>query len=171
MTQDTPTRRDVIDTLLDSTPGSPLAELRAKRANLAQFTQDSYDALLEPSDPAGISRVERLVIALRSAALAPSAQLAAHYRDLLKAEGANDGQIDAVDRFPSGDGLSQREALLLQYTDLLSRDPKAGTPDDLALLTDGGFSTRDIVTVSQLISFVSYQARLLAGLRAIKEAL
>src|SRR3712207_3628732 len=89
MSQDTTsTSVDVLDTLLGSTPGSALAELRAKRANLAQFTQDSYDALLEPTDPAGISRVERYQVALRSALLAPSAQLATHYRERLKAEGA-----------------------------------------------------------------------------------
>ena len=103
--------------------------------------------------------------------LAPSALLAEHYRGRLREEGGTDAQISAVEHFPEGDGLSARERLLIQFTDLLSVDPTAATPDNVAGLLANDLSTRDIVTVAQLISFVSYQARVLAGLRAIKEAL
>ena len=39
----------------------------------------------------------------------------------------------------------------------------------LAAIADAGLSPRDIVTISQLISFASYQVRLLAGLRLLAE--
>lgn len=172
MTQEqTSGKRDLLDSLLGVTPDSPLAQLRAKRANLAQFTQDSYDALLDPQELGGLSTVEREKLALRSALLAPSAKLAAHYRERLVASGVSAEEIAAVENYPNDGPLSEREKLLLAYTDLLSTHPVDGTPADLEPLLNGGFSNRDIVTVSQLVSFISYQARILASLRALQEAL
>lgn len=167
--QENPESRDVLNTLAGIAPESALNELRQKRANLAQFTQDSYEALLEPNDFAGVSGIERDLVALRSALLAPSGMLAEHYRTRLQKQGVSNDLISAVEQFPNGGALSKRETLLLQFTDLLSLQPRDATPDNLAPLTEGGFSTRDIVTVAQLIAFVSYQARVLAGLRALKE--
>jgi CMD domain protein len=156
---------DVVAHIVGISPGSALDQLRQQRADIARFSQASYEALLEPADPAGISRDERDLIALRSALLAPSALLAEHYRVRLRTRGVDEAQIAVAER--QSDAATPRLARLLAFTDLLSSEPRRATPADSAALTEAGFSTRDVVTVAQLIAFVSYQARLIAGLRAL----
>jgi CMD domain protein len=162
---------DLLDQLLGAEPGSALVALRQQRASVARFTQESYRALLHPEDAAGVSLLERGQIALRAALRTPSAQLADHYREHLVALGATPPQIAAVERVAGDQPHERRLALLLEFTDQLIQAPRAATPANLAALTDTSLSTRDVVTVAQLIAFVSYQARVLAGLRAIGEAL
>ena len=55
---------DILDALAGLPPEMPLQALRAARADVVRYAQGSYLALLEPADPAGVSRVERELIAL-----------------------------------------------------------------------------------------------------------
>jgi CMD domain protein len=160
---------DVIDQLAGIAPGSPLAELRARRPDVVRHAQGSYLALLEPDDPGGVSRREREAVALRVALLTPSTAVAAWHRGRLRALGASDAEVAAIERFPEGDILSPREAAIVRHTDLLTRDPGAATPADIAALKSAGLSPREIVTIAQLIAYVSFSVRVLAGLRALKE--
>ncbi|MGD7513504.1 hypothetical protein ACQCQE_25270, partial [Ralstonia pseudosolanacearum] len=48
--------------------------------------------------------------------------------------------------------------------------PIDGDRDALLRLPAAGLATPDVVTLSQLIAFLSYQTRLVAGLRALREA-
>ena len=47
--------------------------------------------------------------------------------------------------------------------------PAAVRPADLRALKDAGYSPAGILSLSQTIAFVSYQLRLIAGLRALGE--
>ena len=92
-------------------------------------------------------------------------------------------------RYPAGplsaedaDGLEYRVGAALRQTlgvrlvaayehaHMLVFHPRDATPAHLQALLDAGWSTTDIVTLSQLVSFLSYQVRVLAGLRAMTEA-
>lgn len=53
--------------------------------------------------------------------------------------------------------------------EMLANTPGRATRGDIAALQAAGFGPRDIVTISQLIAFVSFQARLLVGLRLVGE--
>ncbi len=162
---------DVIDELAGLTPGSPLAELRAQRPEIARYAQGSYEALLEPADIGGVSLVERDLIALRVAILGGAPIVADWHRTRLLASGVSADTITAVEQFPAGSLLTSREVALLRHTDRVTRLPAASTKEQLGELSAAGLSPRDIVTVAQLISFLSFQLRTLAGLRVLAEGL
>lgn len=160
---------DVIDQLAGITPGSKLAQLRAARPVLVKATQGSHEALFEPEDLGGVSHRERDGIALRMAVLTPSPELVAWHRARLAAQGEDTATIAAFEQGPSGAGLTTREVALLRHADILAKTPGEATPANIAALKAAGFTPRDIVTISQLIAFVSFQARLLVGLRLVGE--
>ena len=160
---------DAIDALAGIAPGSRLAEVRAHRPDVRRYAQSSYEALLEPEDPAGVSRRVREMVALRVAVLTPSPVVAERHRERLRSLGAGDQVIEAVERFPNGPAFSERETAILRHTDRLIREPRAATPAHIAELKAAGLSPRDVVTVAQLISFMSFQVRVVAALRALSE--
>lgn len=160
---------DVIDHLAGIAPGSKLAALRAERPVLVRATQGSHQALFEPDDLGGVSHRERDGLALRVAALTPSPELVAWHRERLSAQGEDESTIAAFEAGPGSAGLTAREVALLRHADILANTPGDATPEHIAALKAAGFSPRDIVTISQLIAFVSFQARLLVGLRLVGE--
>jgi CMD domain protein len=159
---------DVIDRMAGVAAGSRLAAVRATRPEVVRAAQASYDLLLAPADPAGVSLVERALIALRVAALTPSALGVAWYRARLRDLDADPAMAAAVE---TGDpaGLPPRLAAIMRHADQLTRSPGAATPADLAALTATSLTPADIVTIAQLIAFVSFQVRVVAGLRALAE--
>jgi uncharacterized protein YciW len=146
-------RPNVIEQLIDPAPGSPVAEAMAARAALMQASQANYDAVLTPQDPGGLPQPLRFALAARVARLGGDAQLAAHYA----AGGA----------LPETDASWQAAAMtaVLRHVDLIATTPRDATAADIAALQAAGVTTGDIVRLSQLIAFVSYQLRLIAGLR------
>ena len=160
---------DAIDELAGIAPGSRLAQVRDHRPDVRRYAQSSYAALLEPEDLGGVSRREREMVALRVALLTPSRVVADHHRERLREFGAADDVVESVERFPNGPALSEREAAILRHTDRLTLEPRAATPAHVAALTAAGLSPRDVVTISQLISFMTFQVRVVAALRALSE--
>lgn len=71
---------------------------------------------------------------------------------------------DHKDRFGS------RLAAALEHAHLLVFHPRDASPAALQKLFDAGWSTTDIVTLSQLVSFLSFQIRVVAGLKALAGA-
>jgi uncharacterized protein YciW len=53
---------------------------------------------------------------------------------------------------------------------LLVFHPRDAAPEALQALLDAGWSTTDIVTLSQIAAFLSFQIRVVAGLRALAGA-
>jgi CMD domain protein len=161
--------QDVIDQLAGIAPGSRLAELRAQRPDVVRYAQGSYEALLEPADLGGVSRREREAVALRVAVLTPSPALVAWHSARLQELAGEELVRAVVEQGAEGAGLSAREAAILRHADLLATAPGAATPANVAALKEAGLTPRDIVTISQLIAFVSFQARVLAALRLFAE--
>ncbi|HEU5097419.1 MAG TPA: CMD domain protein [Roseiflexaceae bacterium] len=161
-------RSDIIHELAGIDPGSPLHQLRSQRPDVARYAQGSYLALLEPEDPAGVSRVERESIALRVALLSSNAALAGHHRARLRQLGATE-TLAAIEQFPAGPALPDRLAAILRHIDLLTLDPAGASRQAIEALRANGLGARDIVTISQLIAFLSFQVRVLAGLRLFAE--
>jgi len=124
----------------------------AHRADLMAASQRNERAVIAPLDPGGLSHGERRFIASRIARRNGDAALAAHY-----ATGA--GNPDAPD--------DARWAAILRHVDLVTERPKDATRADIAGLIAAGIAEADIVRLSQLIAFVNYQVRVIAGLRLI----
>ena len=154
---------DLLDALAGIQSGTALDQLRRRRPEIAQHIQGSYAVLLQPEEVGGLSLVERGMAALRSAALAGSGPLVHHYREYLIAQQASAQLVEAL---LSGDTEAEtsRARAILRHVDLLTEAPGAAAPADLAALAEQGLRTPEIVTLAQLIAFVSFQARVLAGL-------
>ena len=63
--------------------------------------------------------------------------------------------------------LSPRLAAAFEHVHLLVFHPRDATPVALQALLDAGWSTTDIVTLSQIVAFLSFQIRVVAGLRTL----
>jgi uncharacterized protein YciW len=58
-------------------------------------------------------------------------------------------------------------AAALEHAHLLVFRLRESSPDALAVLLNAGWSTTGIVTLSQLVAFLSYQLRVVVGLEAL----
>jgi CMD domain protein len=66
--------------------------------------------------------------------------------------------------------LGARLAAALEHAHLLVFRPRDADPGALQDLVSAGWSTNDIVTLSQLVAFLSFQIRAVAGLRTLAAA-
>ena len=191
---------DVIDRLIGIEEGDALFTLRASRPDARANAQASFEALLQPDDVEHASRLERLAIAWWTVALSHSAT-APFYSDLLAAESpetlrALEGALpEAVTTGPSGDYpegpltvedvagphwapspaltavVGDRLAAALAHAHLLTYRPRDSSPDALQALLDAGWDATGVVTLSQLVSFLHFQLRVVAGLTVLKGSL
>ena len=63
--------------------------------------------------------------------------------------------------------LGPRLAAAFEHVHLLVFHPRDAAPVRLQALLDAGWSTTDIVTLSQIVAFLSFQIRVVAGLRML----
>jgi alkylhydroperoxidase domain protein/CMD domain protein len=172
------TALDVISQLAGIQPGSPLAELRAQRPEAMLHAQGSYAALFDADDIGDLSTLERLATALRVATLHLATSAAAHYRARLVDTGAGP-EVAAAEvveplvadaagtRTLDAPAVSPRLRAILRHADVLAFAPAHARPGDLQALADVGLSIRAIVTLSQVIAFVSFQVRVLRALQLL----
>jgi uncharacterized protein YciW len=159
---------DVMDDLAGLLPGSALAKLRRERPDVVKHLQGSDDVVFQPADDGGLTRAERAAAALRIGELLRDETLVAHYRARLAAldpSGALAKTVDGGSRITEG-----RWDAIIAHVDLVTRGPGSATRDDIETLTSVGLSSHAIVSLSQLISYVNFQSRVLAGLRMLKGA-
>jgi CMD domain protein len=64
--------------------------------------------------------------------------------------------------------LGARLAAAFEHTHMLVFHPRDAAPPYLQALIDAGWSTTGIVVISQLVAFLSYQIRVVAGLRVLR---
>jgi len=149
MTQ-SPEQPDLLDTIIGIATGSALSQLRAQRPEIVRHTQGSHDVLLSPADPGGLTLAERALIAARVAELSGHAGLAGHYRSLLAEHGDP----------PRGERLDT----ILRHVSRVTAAPGTAACGHIDTLRAVGLDARDIVALTQIVAFVSYQVRAAAGL-------
>jgi uncharacterized protein YciW len=153
---------DVVDTALGLAAGDPVHDLRRERPDVVTQLQRAHDLLfLDLDEAATLSLTERSSAALRVATAVGSSPLAAHYRALLD----NPELADAVLGGETGDS---RLDAIVAHARRSTVEPKTVTQADLLGLQDYGLTVKDVVTLSQLIAFVNFQLRVVAGLDAMK---
>lgn len=160
---------DLMNQLAGLQPDSPLAHVRALRPDVVRHTQGSYDKLFTPAESSDLTAVERMLVALRVAALEANTILLAHYRQQLAAVGGTPEQMTVCEQREQSITLDPRTTAIMRHVDLVTRTPGAATPADVAALQASGLSVTAIVTLSQLIAFLSFQARTLAVLTVLAE--
>src|SRR5205823_14901388 len=63
--------------------------------------------------------------------------------------------------------LCPRLSAAFEHVHMLVFHPRDAAPASLQALLDAGWSTTDIVTLSQIVAFLSFQIRVVAGLRTL----
>jgi uncharacterized protein YciW len=154
---------DVMDAVADLAAGSSLAVLRRQRPDVVAGIEGSDAAVFAPADDGGLSRVERAALALHIAALLREPQLVRHYQTrsaaLKRGERDTAGATDSADR---------RWGAMLQHAERVTLEPSSARHEHIAALIDAGLSPRAVVALAELIAYVNFQARVLAGLTMLK---
>ncbi len=145
----------------------PLATVLAGRSEVMRLTQESHDAVLKPEPPGGLSHAERATLACRMARLNDEEILAGHYEAMVP----QNSELRAFTDPASRNSDDPRIQAILRHTDLVTMNPKHATAGDILGLKSAGVLEADIVRLSELIAFVSYQVRVIKGLRLMVEAL
>ncbi|WP_234041055.1 CMD domain-containing protein [Advenella mandrilli] len=157
---------DLIDDLLGLDPQGSTHAARHFRTKVLKGTQASYEALFSPA--VGLSLTYRWLVALYASRLSGANELAEHYLEQAREHNVPEVLIEAVE---SGqlDGVNDSvlEAILV-FTRKLVQKPVEGDKAALLALKQAGVATPDIVALAQLIAFLSYQIRLVAGLKAMQ---
>src|SRR5437660_501716 len=159
---------DVIDGLMGIAPDSPLGKLRHERPDVVKHLQGSDDVIFSPTDDGGLTRAERAAAALRIATLLRDALLSEHYRTrlaMLDPDGTLARTVEGGARI-----TEPRWDAILAHVDLVTRGPGSAERKDIDNLLAAGLSSHAIVSLAQLIAYVNFQSRVLAGLRMLKGA-
>ena len=185
---------DVVDHLAGIAPGTPLDALRHRRPQARTNAQATYAALFEPAEPGAFTRPERRSVARFVAQLHHQPGIAAFYGASGIAAFSGDSGVPA----PTADGpyghyppgvltaedqpgpdwrvppdlratLGPRLAAAFEHAHLLVLHPRDARPIALQALLDAGWAEDGIVTLSQLVAFLSYQIRAVAGLRTLAD--
>jgi CMD domain protein len=163
------TSTDVVNAILGVDENSPIVALRNQKPTLVSELQDYYDSLFlpDPESAAAFPLADRFVVAIRVASFTGSSAVAQWYTDLATSAGVDTETLKlARDTSSEWTGSSSLDAAI-RHTDLLTSRPSEASPVALQALKDAGFSPAGIVSLSQTVAFVSYQLRLIAGLRAL----
>ncbi|PWL33487.1 hypothetical protein [Marivita sp. XM-24bin2] len=139
-------------------PNSALAEVIRTRANIFEMTEAAEKAVLCPKDTGSLPHDLRASIAARIAAKAGDTTLAARYLEKANAL--------ALVSDPAKDGGADH-ALIVQFVDKAANATKDIVSTDIADLQAAGVSDADIVRLCELVAFVAYQLRVVAGLRLL----
>lgn len=185
---------DVIDHLAGIAPGAALATIRDGRMAARENAQNSYNALFAPSATADMALDERFAVATFVAALHGDPAATAFYAERLApasaaaiaAEAARGVRQGPYGSYPSpalsaenapGPGfqisaghratLGGRLSAALEHAHMLVFRPRDADGAALRMLLDAGWSTTGIVTFSQLVAFLTFQLRAVAGLRTL----
>jgi CMD domain protein len=158
---------DVMDQLAGLAPDSPFALLRRQRPDVVRHLQGSDEAIFAPRDDGGLTTAERAAAALRASVLLRDAALQKHYRARLEALDA--GQRLALSALGgSAGGSDRRWQAILAHVDRVTSDPDSARREHIDGLLGAGLSPRAVLALSQLIAYVNFQSRVLAGLSVLR---
>jgi uncharacterized protein YciW len=161
---------NLIETLAGTGPS--LAAVLVERTEIMRLSQASHDAVLLPRAPGGISHAERAALATRMAHWNGDTALEAHYRDLLRQAGESPALLAVASGAAPAEaaGPDARLRAIIRHVDIVTLAPRDATKADIAALVAVGVTEPDIVRLAELIAFVNYQVRVIAGLRLLEAA-
>jgi uncharacterized peroxidase-related enzyme len=149
---------DVIDAAAGLLPGQRLFEARRYRAPVVMATQASHFAILLQPLP-GLSVADRLRVAIHVCQASDADTLALHYLELLKtAPDATQPPSPALDA-------------MKHFAATLTTHPRKGDRAAVDALKNNRLPDETIVALAQLVAFLAYQTRVVAGLQAMQAQL
>lgn len=134
-----------------------IAEAICGRENIIEMTQAAEDAVLRPRDVGAFGHDLRAALAARVARLAQDDSLSAHYL-------ADAGDMAAL-ADPAQTGTAQGLSAVVAFVDKVANQTRDIVAEDVSGLQAAGVEDADIVRLCELVAFLAYQTRLVAGLR------
>jgi CMD domain protein len=158
---------DVMDRLAGLAPDSNVAALRRQRPDVVRHLQASDEAILSPPDLGGLTPSERVAAALRIAELLRDEVLASHYRQRFGSLAGGRGPADPGQAATAGT-IADRWAVILAHVERVTLYPDSARRAHIDDLIAAGLTPQAIVALSQLIAYVNFQSRVLAGLKMLQ---
>ncbi|CAP54196.1 conserved hypothetical protein [Gluconacetobacter diazotrophicus PA1 5] len=190
---------DVIDHIVGIPKGSWLDALRERRRVLRDNAQRSALVLFAPEDAGEVSVLERRGLAVFVAGLHGHRPVHDFYAAVLRGLPGGAAHLAAIEalldrartrgpygHYPAGtlsaenlsgivfdapaEGLGARLAAAFSHAHLLVFHPRDARQAAIETLRDAGWTDSGIVTLSQLVSFLAFQIRVIHGLSVLKDA-
>lgn len=133
------------------------------RSNILSMTQQAEDAVLRPVESGAWPTALRISLAARIAALNGLPELARHYTDM------DDSEQYRSLAMPEDDGSSSGLSHIVSYMDSVAVLPRDIKIDNIRVLQQEGVTDADIVRLTELNAFMSYQVRLVSALTLMSE--
>lgn len=140
-----------------------IAAFATALAGSADATASFYAERARQTDP------ERAAVVLSEASAAAASGPFGVYTELGLQQENTEGERYAPSEAVVA-ALGERLSAALAHTHLLVLRPREASGADLGRLLDAGWSTDGIVTLSQLVSFLAFQQRVVTGLRVLAAA-
>ena len=159
---------DTIDRLAGIGSDSPTFTTRHEREKVALATQACEDLMLGNQLDSALTQAERLVLAAEQARVSGVSMLEAEYRARAEALGVGmTAELRSILDNAGAQTGNERMDAMLHFVRTLALNPAESDQQALLAIPAAGLSLNDTVLLAQLIGFVAYQARLLAGVKAM----
>lgn len=158
---------DAIDNAAGLSPGDEHYNLRRLRPEFVEGAEQCRLSVLQPANDQGLEAGLRLALAHRMAALNQAWELVADYEAQLVAMAPTEPLMALA---KGSTMLEEPLATLARHVDLITLTPGLATANDITRLEQAGLNNPQIVALSELIAFVNFQTRVVAGLHLLRSA-
>lgn len=158
---------DTLDQVLGPELAARLQPLRDARPAVRAGLQASWQALYEPAQPAGLSRRERALAGLRVALQLDQPRLLDWHHRRAQAAGATPAELDSFGFVETAPHTRPRYKRIIAHIDRLTLRPAEARAEHLQALQAAGLDVASVVTLSQLVAFENFFARVVVGLDAL----
>lgn len=161
-------RPDAIDIAAGLRPTSALFDLRTRRPQFVSGAEACRVSVLSPTDDVGLGPGLRAAVAHRAVAADDCPTLLAQYEQLLTIVAVSEAER-ALAQGAAPDDLPEALKAIAAHADMIARTPGDATETDIRQLTLAGLTDPQIVALSELLAFVSFQVRIVAGLSLMRQ--
>ncbi|MDB6453026.1 CMD domain-containing protein [Falsirhodobacter sp. 20TX0035] len=151
---------DAIDQAAGLDGTDPRHALRRRRPEFVEGAEACRASVLHPADDLGLSAGLRNALAHRMALLNKDDTIAAQYVVMEDFSAVASGATD----------LPEPLNTIARHVDMVTADPTSATAEHIRRLEAAGLSAPQIVALSELIAYVNFQVRVVAGLRLLGAA-
>lgn len=160
----TPThsRPDAIDRAADLDSSRSLFALRDVRSAFVAGAARCRQSVIEPQNDLGLSKALRTAVARRLIRKCGTSDLLGTYPE------PDDEALTAVAN--GAIPVDERLAAIAHHADMIAARPGEASAESLATLSGAGLTTAQIIALSELIGFLAFEVRVVAGLRLLRDA-
>ncbi|WP_312794743.1 hypothetical protein [Tianweitania sp.] len=158
---------DAIDLAAGLLEGDALHVLRRRRPEFVGGAEACRAAVLHPQSKHGLGRDLRAALACRMVRLNADDELTSEYQAILQSLAPSQELLVLAE---GGRMTVEPLATIARHVDLVTLTPTEAQADHIRRLEAAGLTNPQIVALSELIAFVNFQTRVVAGLRLLRSA-